>query len=75
LIFELGNGQWDIPDLRKLLGEILPRDSVFEDFLVEHDFPEIGKRKIMLNARRLSLEDGSPQKILLAMEDITDRGA
>ena len=73
-IYELGNGQWDIPELRKLLGEILPKNTYFEDFLVEHDFPKIGKRSIMLNARRLHLEDQGTQKILLAMEDVTMRG-
>ena len=73
-IYELGNGQWDIPELRKLLGEILPKNTYFEDFLVEHDFPKIGKRRIMLNARRMHLEDQGTQKILLAMEDNTVRG-
>ena len=57
-----------------LLGEILPMNTFFEDFLVEHDFPKIGKRRIMLNARRLHLEDQGTQKILLAMEDVTVRG-
>lgn len=72
-IYELGNGQWDIPELRKLLGEILPQNSVFDDFLVEHEFPGIGKRRIMLNARRLQLNDTGTRKILLAMEDVTER--
>lgn len=71
VIYELGNGQWDIPALRKLLGEILPKNSSFEDFQVEHDFPGVGRRRMMLNARRL--EQGSLQKILLAMEDVTER--
>jgi PAS domain-containing protein len=73
MIYDLGNGQWDIPELRKLLDEILPKDSHFEDFPVEHDFPGIGKRKILLNARRLQLEDQGIQRILLAMEDVTER--
>jgi len=72
MIFDLGNGQWDIPELRKLLGEILPKNSHFDDFLVEHDFPGIGKRKILLNARRLQLNQGT-RNILLAMEDVTER--
>lgn len=70
-LYDLGNGQWDIPELRKLLGEILPRNTSFEDFRVEHDFPGVGKRSLMLNARRLKL--GGVQRILLAIEDITDR--
>ena len=70
-LYELGNGQWDLPDLRRLLGEILPENSSFENFQVEHEFPGIGRRRIMLNARRLV--QGGGQKILLAMEDVTDR--
>src|SRR6202008_5139989 len=53
LIYELGNGQWDIPALRTLLEDIVPRSSVFNDFLLEHDFPEIGRRILLLNARKL----------------------
>lgn len=75
VIYDLGNGQWDIPELRKLLGEILPMNSHFMDFRVEHDFPGIGKHIMLLNARRMELEDQGTQKILLAMEDITERGA
>ncbi len=70
LLYQVGNGQWDIPELRKLLGEILPKNTSFEDYEVEHDFPGIGKRRIILNARRLQLDD--TQRILLAMEDITE---
>src|SRR5215216_6621319 len=44
LIYELGNGQWDIPDLRTLLEDIVPRSSAFDDFELEHDFPAIGRR-------------------------------
>ena len=71
-IYELGNRQWDIPALRRLLEEILPRDEEFNDFLVEHDFPNIGRRVMLLNARRLH-DDGITTLILLAIEDITDR--
>jgi len=73
-IYELGNGQWDIPSLRKLLEEILPTDGQFNDYAVTHDFPHIGTRTILLNARRL--HDGNDDKsalILLAFEDITER--
>src|SRR3990170_6592120 len=53
LIYELGNGQWDIPDLRRLLEDIVPKSSVFDDFELEHTFPVIGRRVMLLNARRL----------------------
>jgi PAS domain S-box-containing protein len=69
LVYELGNGQWDIPRLRQLLEEILPESTTIEDFEVDHEFPEIGHRVMVLNARRL--DDGN--KILLAIEDITER--
>src|SRR5262245_48989711 len=73
LIYDLGNQQWDIPKLRMLLEEILPRNSFFNDFEVTHDFPHVGRRTMLLNARRLELDDGSPQMILLAIEDVTER--
>src|SRR3984957_20845709 len=53
LIYELGNGQWDIPDLRTLLEEIVPKSSVFDDFELAHTFPIIGRRASLANARRL----------------------
>jgi len=71
LIYELGKGQWNIPRLRQLLEEIVPQNSVFENFEVEHDFPDIGVRTMMLNARRLEARPGHPPLILLAMEDVT----
>jgi two-component system CheB/CheR fusion protein len=67
-IYQLGNRQWDIPRLRKLLEEILPQRAVFEDFEVKHDFPLIGRKHLMLNARCLS--DGSSPLILLAIEEV-----
>jgi PAS domain S-box-containing protein len=73
LIYELGNGQWNIPDLRKLLDELLPTNGEFNDYQVEHDFPDIGKRAMLLNARRLHDGENKTQLILLAIEDITDR--
>src|SRR5688572_4549118 len=72
LIYELGNGQWDIPDLRTLLEDIVPTSSVFNDFELEHDFPAIGRRVMLLNARKL--RPGSHAELLvLAMEDVTER--
>ncbi|HUE73371.1 MAG TPA: PAS domain S-box protein [Pirellulaceae bacterium] len=70
LIYELGNGQWDIPDLRTLLEDIVPTSSVFDDFELEHTFPIIGRRTMLLNARKL--EAGQHGELLvLAMEDVT----
>jgi signal transduction histidine kinase len=72
LIYELGNGQWDIPALRTLLEEIIPTSSVFNDYELEHDFPIIGRRVMLLNARQLRA--GIDTEILvLAMEDVTER--
>ena len=72
LIYELGNGQWDIPDLRTLLEDIVPKSSVFNDFELEHTFPIIGRRVMLLNARKL--EAGHHGELLvLAMEDVTAR--
>jgi two-component system, chemotaxis family, CheB/CheR fusion protein len=68
-IYQLGNRQWDIPELHRLLEQILPQNTVFNDFEVHHDFERIGPRTILLNARRLD----NVQFILLAMEDITAR--
>jgi two-component system CheB/CheR fusion protein len=73
LLYDLGNGQWNIPDLRKLLSEILPKNAQVEDFLVEHDFPTIGRKRMLLNARKVVQEASKEQLILLAIEDITDR--
>lgn len=69
-LFELGNRQWDIPALREQLETILPRDRNFEAFLVEHEFPDIGRRKMLLNARSIVGSEGEANLILLAMEEI-----
>ncbi len=70
LLYELGNHQWDIPALRKLLEEILPKNQSLEDYVVEHDFPVIGQCKMLLNARRIVGGSGDTQMILLAMEEV-----
>lgn len=72
LVYELGNGQWDIPDLRTLLEDIVPKSSVFSDFELEHDFPEIGRRVMLLNARKLQAGHHG-ELLVLAMEDVTER--
>ncbi|MDH5575900.1 MAG: PAS domain-containing protein [Nitrospirota bacterium] len=71
VLFELDGGQWENPALRQLLEKVLPTNETFQDFLLEHPFPRIGKRKFLLNARRLIREKGEKKLILLAMEDIT----
>ena len=72
-IYELGNGQWDIPKLRELLEEVIPKNTSLQDFEVEHDFPEIGHKTMLLNARRIPALTEHPSMILLAIEDRTDQ--
>jgi two-component system CheB/CheR fusion protein len=69
-IYELGNHQWDIPVLRKLLETLLPQEKELNDYLVEHDFPGIGRRKILLNGRCIVKKSGEPSLILLAMIEV-----
>lgn len=72
---ELGHGQWDIPQLFALFMEVLTTNRSFQAFEVEHTFPRIGRKVLLLNARRLLLEHESrgEQRILLALEDVTER--
>ncbi|MEZ0324976.1 MAG: response regulator [Fimbriimonas sp.] len=72
LIYELGNGQWDIPDLRRLLEDVVPKSSVFNDFELVHTFESIGRRVMLLNARKLKAGNHG-ELVLLAMEDVTER--
>src|SRR5437016_1760957 len=72
LIYELGNGQWDIPDLRRLLEDVVPKSSVFNNFELVHTFPVIGRRVMLLNARRLKAGNHG-ELLVLAMEDVTER--
>lgn len=73
LIYDLGNKQWDIPKLRELLENILPQRTAFDNYEVEHEFPTIGRRVMLLNARQIFRENIGSHIILLAMEDITER--
>jgi two-component system CheB/CheR fusion protein len=70
-IFDLGNGQWNIPSLRELLEEIIPKNTSLEDFEVEVDFPDLGRKRLLFNAREIPALESQPALILLAMEDIT----
>ncbi len=72
LIYTLGNKQWDIPKLRKLLGDILPRETTFDNYEVEHDFADIGRRTMLLNARQIRRASEKEEVILLVIEDITN---
>ena len=72
-IYDLGNHQWDIPKLRELLEGILPKTTSFDSFEVEHDFPDLGKRIMLLNAREIYQKANRTKLILLAIEDITER--
>lgn len=73
LIYELGNGHWNIPRLRELLEDILPQRTEFEDYEVTQEFPVIGRRTMLLNARQVPTGAGSRPVILLALEDVTER--
>ena len=72
-LFELGNNQWDIPSLRKMLEKILPEKTSIIDYEVEHDFPTIGIRIMLLNATQILRDNIEEQSILLAFEDITEK--
>jgi len=71
LIYDLGNRQWDIPSLRALLEDILPKNNKFDNYEVEHVFSSIGHKIMLLNARRIIQKEIGSQMILLAIEDIT----
>jgi PAS domain S-box-containing protein len=73
VIYEIGAGQWNIPKLRELLENILPKNTCFDNYEVDHDFPNLGRRIMLLNARRIHNGGSKTQKILLAIEDITER--
>ncbi|MGC9599382.1 MAG: PAS domain-containing protein [Minisyncoccia bacterium] len=74
MVYELGNGQWDIPALRKLLEDILPKNTFFKGFEVIHEFPAIGRKVMILNARQIHFKEDAdfPPIIFLAMEDVTE---
>jgi two-component sensor histidine kinase len=72
-LYALGDGQWNIPKLRVLLEKIIPEKGVMEGYEVEHEFPNLGRRTMCLNARQLLYEGDAKTTILLGMEDITER--
>jgi two-component system CheB/CheR fusion protein len=70
-LYALGDNQWDTPELRHLLEEILPRETQFEGLTIDHTFSRIGRRTMRLNARQLRAPAASREMILLAIEDAT----
>jgi two-component sensor histidine kinase len=74
-LYDLGNGQWNISSLRKLLEEIIPHHANVEAYEVEHDFPTIGRRTLLLNARKIFYEENESTSLLVAFEDITESRA
>ena len=72
-IYELGNGEWNIPQLRLLLGQILPEQGAMDNYEVEHGFRSIGRRTMLLNAREVYYEGTSPATIFLSIEDVTNK--
>lgn len=78
LIYELGNNQWDIPELRRLLEDILPKHTFFKGFEVAHNFPIIGKKVMLINARQIYVKESIENLesiILVAFEDVTELDA
>jgi PAS domain S-box-containing protein len=70
-VYELGHGEWNIPQLRLLLGRIIPDQGALENYEVEHDFHSLGRRTMLLNAREVYYEGASPANIFLSIEDVT----
>ncbi|MGZ5840805.1 MAG: sensor histidine kinase, partial [Xanthobacteraceae bacterium] len=75
LLYEIDGGQWDIPELRELLGTISNGQAAVEGYEVDREFPAIGRRVMLLNARKVFYEQGTHSTVLLAFEDVTDRRA
>jgi two-component system CheB/CheR fusion protein len=72
-IYDLGDGQWNIPDLRRLLEEVLSQQTAFDDFRVSHEFPSIGRKTMLLNGRKLRGSEDHTEHVLLAIEDISEK--
>lgn len=75
MFYDLGGGQWNIPALRKLLENVIPKRRAIEAYEVEHEFPHIGRRMMLLNARQVFDEEHPDSALLLAIEDVTERHA
>ncbi|MCW8088258.1 HWE histidine kinase domain-containing protein [Sabulicella glaciei] len=73
-LFALGDGQWDIPELRLLLADVVPKAAAVIDYKVTHDFPGIGRRTMLVGARRMAPPGGHGRDMLVTFEDVTERG-
>lgn len=73
LLYDLGNRQWNIPSLRELLEDLLPKKTHFHDFEITHTFPLIGEKTMLLNARRIVQKTSHEELILLAISDVTEQ--
>jgi two-component system CheB/CheR fusion protein len=73
LLYQVGKGAWEMPKLRTLLEEVLPQQMEVRDFVLEGQFPKVGRRKMLVNARRFYEESQGVQLILMGLEDVTDR--
>ncbi len=72
-LYDLGNGQWNVPRLRELLGNAVFRNEAFQDFEIVHEFPHVKRRRMRLSAKRISLDNDRQRRLLLAIEDVTER--
>ena len=70
LLYHLGRESWNIPELRRVLGEVLPKHRSFQDFIMDKTFPKIGRKVFALNGRIIQQESTKPGQILLAMEEV-----
>jgi two-component sensor histidine kinase len=72
-VYELGNGEWNIPQLQLLLGQIIPEQRALENYEVEHEFRSLGRRRMLFNAREVFYKGASPADIFLSIEDVTGK--
>lgn len=71
--FEMENGQWNMPELKKRIAEIIQKGKSMENFEINHVFPSIGEKSLLVNAMRMHQEDNKKNRILLVIQDVTDR--
>ncbi|HEV2354643.1 MAG TPA: PAS domain-containing protein, partial [Puia sp.] len=72
-LYEIGHGMFDLPDLRTHLKKLASKNSGLHDFEIKHTFAGLGNKVLVINARQMSVEPGKGARILVAIEDITDR--
>ncbi|CAN7643949.1 PAS domain-containing protein [Rhizobium sp. LjRoot98] len=72
-LFELGNGQWDVPELKHLIHAVIPKAAAVIGFEVKHDFPSVGQKTFHVDARRLIHPDDNSSSILVIFDDVTER--